>query len=74
MKYPRGPDLRGMRDFVQGGGIAYGTKEGRLRVLTHIGRPLAKVESGMSGNSRTRLEDELLAASHEAGPDSSDDD
>ena len=49
--------------LVQGCGLAYGTKEGRLRVLTHSSRPLLASKK-LEGQGR--FEDELLAAAHEA--------
>ena len=52
------------RLHLQGGGIAYGTKEGRLRILTHSSYPLTAL-AGSNVNSWTRLEDELLAAAAE---------
>ena len=53
---------------LQGCGLAYGTKEGRLRILTHSSRPLLGSKKAEHG----RLEDELLAAAEEDGLHSSD--
>lgn len=38
--YSRSPHLQ--LHWVQGGGIAYGTKEGKLRILRHDPRPEAR--------------------------------
>lgn len=49
---------------MQGGGIAYGTKEGRLRVLRHsasAARGLQSRTMGSQGSSRS-LADELIEA------------
>lgn len=49
---------------VQGGGIAYGTKEGRLRVLRHsasAGRGAQNRASNSQGSLRSLL-DELVEA------------
>lgn len=51
------------RALVQGGGIAYGTKEGRLRILRHAAcaaRPPTE-DSDSRGNWRS-LVDELVEA------------
>ena len=55
--------------IAQGCGLAYGTKEGRLRILTHFSRPLL---SSRKGESQGWFEDELLAASQEANSHSSE--
>jgi len=55
---------------MQGGGLAYGTKEGRLRILTHSSCPLmASKDCARSGG----LEEELLAAAQEASSHTSED-
>lgn len=56
---------------MQGCGLAYGTKEGRLRILTHSSRPLLgskKVEG------QACFEDELFEAAHEANSHTSEED
>ena len=58
---------------LQGGGIAYGTKEGRLRILTHASYPVIPAASQGRGSPWSRLEDELLEADQVAAQESSDD-
>ena len=55
---------------MQGGGLAYGTKEGRLRILTHSSCPLMGAKAGACSGG---LEEELLAAATEASSHTSDD-
>ena len=51
---------------LQGGGIAYGTKEGRLRLLRHDPhgslQPRQAVSSPPPNGQRSGMEDELLEA------------
>lgn len=54
---------------LQGRGLAYGTKEGRLRILTHISRPLL---SSKKMEGKGWFEDELLAASQESNSHTSE--
>jgi hypothetical protein len=55
----------------QGGGIAYGTKEGRLRVLRHAACAPKQAGGGGSGGWRS-LVDELVEADQVAAAEVAD--
>lgn len=57
--------------MLQGSGLAYGTKEGRLRILTHSNSPFLVASNALA---QGRFEDELLAAAQEACSHTSEED